>query len=104
MVGYNEQTKNPQLNPVFEWTGELKDTFEMRGQSNVFKQIAESKHVPEEDIYSDMEQKQQILEWLLQKNIRSYKAVASIIRGYYYNPQAVHEMARLGEDWHEEMV
>ena len=104
MVGYNEQTKNPQLNPVFEWTGELKDTFEMRGQSNVFKQIAESKHVPEEDIYSDMEQKQQILEWLLQKNIRSYKAVASIIRGYYYNPQAIHEMARLGEDWHEEMV
>ena len=29
MVGYNEQTKYAQVNPVFEWTGELIDTFEM---------------------------------------------------------------------------
>ena len=75
MVGFNEQTKNPQLNPLFEWTGELKDTFEMKGQSNVFKQIADSKHIPEEDVYSDMEQKQQILEWLLIKKIHAYKDV-----------------------------
>jgi archaeal flagellar protein FlaI len=102
MVGYNEQSKNPQLNPLFEWTGELKDTFEMKGQSNVFKQIADSKHIPEEDVYSDMEQKQQILEWLLNKKVRAYKDVANIIRDYYYNPSEVYEMARLGEDWHGE--
>ena len=102
MVGFNEQTKNPQLNPLFEWTGELKDTFEMRGQSNVFKQIADSKHVPEEDIYSDMEQKQQILEWLLTKKIHAYRDVANIIRRYYYNATDVYEMARLGEDWQSE--
>ena len=102
MVGYNEQTKNAQLNSLFEWTGELKDTFEMRGQSNVFKQIAESKHIPEEDVYSDMEQKQQILEWLLTKKIHAYKDVANIIRQYYYNATEVYEMARLGEDWQSE--
>ena len=102
LVGFNEQTKNPQLNQLFEWTGELKDTFEMKGQSNVFKQIAETKHIPEEDVYSDMEQKQLILEWLLNKKIRSYSDVSSIIREYYYNPTSVYEMARLGEDWHGE--
>ncbi|MHB2037615.1 MAG: type II/IV secretion system ATPase subunit [Nitrososphaerales archaeon] len=102
MVGYSEQTKNAQLNPLFEWAGELKDTFEMRGQSNVFKQIAESKHIPEEDVYSDMEQKQQILEWLLTKKIHTYKDVANIIRQYYYNATEVYEMARLGEDWQSE--
>ncbi|MGA2876087.1 MAG: type II/IV secretion system ATPase subunit, partial [Nitrososphaerales archaeon] len=102
MVGFNEQTKNPQLNPLFEWTGELKDTFEMKGQSNVFKQIADSKHIPEEDVYSDMEQKQQILEWLLNKKIHAYKDVANIMRSYYYNATEVYEMARLGEDWQGE--
>jgi flagellar protein FlaI len=102
VVGFNEQTKNPQLNPLFEWSGELKDTFEMKGQSNVFKQIADSKHIPEEDVYSDMEQKQHILEWLLNKKLRTYKDVANIIRDYYYNPSNVYEMARLGEDWHGE--
>ncbi len=102
MVGFNEQTKNPQLNPLFEWTGELKDTFDMKGQSNVFKQIADSKHIPEEDVYSDMEQKQQILEWLLIKKVHAYKDVANIIRKYYYNATEVYEMARLGEDWQGE--
>ncbi len=102
MVGFNEQSKTPQLNPLFEWTGELKDTFEMKGQSNVFKQIADTKHIPEEDVYSDMEKKQQILEWLLNKKIRAYKDVANIIRNYYYNPTEVYEMARLGEDWQSE--
>lgn len=102
MVGFNEQTKNPQLNPLFEWTGELKDTFEMKGQSNVFKQIADAKHIPEEEVYTDMEQKQQILEWLLLKKIHAYKDVANIVRRYYYNATEVYEMARLGEDWQGE--
>ena len=52
----------------------------MKGQSNVFKQIADSKHIPEEDVYSDMEQKQQVLEWLLAKKIHAYKDVANVIR------------------------
>lgn len=102
LIGFNEQTKNPQLNQMFEWTGELKDTFEMKGQSNVFKQIAESKHIPEEDVYSDMEHKQLILEWLLHKKIHSYADVSRVIREYYYNQAGVYEMARLGEDWHGE--
>ena len=74
----------------------------MKGQSNVFKQIADSKHIPEEDVYSDMEQKQQILEWLLIKKVHAYKDVANIIRKYYYNATEVYEMARLGEDWQGE--
>ena len=74
----------------------------MKGQSNVFKQIAEGKHIPEEEVYSDMEHKQQILDWLLNKKIRSYADVSGIIREYYYNPTAIYEMARLGEDWHAE--
>ncbi|MGH2637930.1 MAG: type II/IV secretion system ATPase subunit, partial [Rhabdochlamydiaceae bacterium] len=102
LIGFNEQSKNIQFNPVFEWTGELKDTFDMKGQSNVFKQVADSKHIPEEEIYADMERKQQILEWLLTKKLHTYHDVASIIRTYYFNPTEVYEMARLGEDWQNE--
>ena len=77
----------------------MKDTFDMKGQSNVFKQIADAKHIPEEEVYSEMEKKQQILEWMLNKKIRTYKDVSDIIRLDHYNPTEVYEMARLGEDW-----
>ncbi|MCL5067981.1 MAG: Flp pilus assembly complex ATPase component TadA, partial [Thaumarchaeota archaeon] len=102
IVGFNEQTKNVTLNTLFDWTGELKDTFEMRGQSNVFKQIADAKHLPEEEVYADMEKKEVILQWLLNKNIHTYKEVSDVIRMYYYNPTEVYEMARIGEDWQSE--
>lgn len=102
IIGYNDQTKNASINNLFDWTGELKDTFDMKGQSNAFKQIADAKHLPEEEVYSDMEKKEQILQWMLTKNIHSYKDVADIIRMYYYNQTEVHEMARLGEDWQSE--
>lgn len=99
LIGFNEQTKSTQFNALFEWTGELKDTFEMKGQSNVFKQIAELKHVPEEEVYFDMENKEKILEWMLVKKIHTYTDVASIIRMYYVNPIEIQEMARLDDDW-----
>ena len=102
VIAFNEQTHGTQLNTLFEWTGELKDTFDMKGQSNVFKQIADAKHIPEEEVYSEMEKKQQILEWMLNKKIRTYKDVSDIIRLYYYNQTEVYEMARLGEDWQNE--
>ena len=102
VIAFNEATHSTQLNSLFEWSGELKDTFDMKGTSNVFKQIADAKHIPEEEVYSEMEKKQQILEWMLNKKIRTYKGVSDIIRLYYYNPTEVYEMARLGEDWQNE--
>jgi archaeal flagellar protein FlaI len=102
VIAFNEASHSTQMNSLFEWTGELKDTFDMKGTSNVFKQIADTKHIPEEEVYSEMEKKQQILEWMLNKKIRTYKEVSDIIRLYYFNPTEVYEMARLGEDWANE--
>ncbi len=102
VISFNEQNKSTTLNTLFEWTGDLKDSFEMRGQSNVFKQLADAKHVPEDEIYTDMEVKEQLLQWMLSKKLRTYKEVTDIIRRYYYNPTEVQELARLGEDWQSE--
>jgi flagellar protein FlaI len=99
LTAFNEQSRTPVLNTVFDWSGELKDSFELKGTSNVFKQLADAKHIPEEEVYSDMEGKEQILSWMLQKQITAYDDVAAIIRTYYYNPTEILEMARLGEDW-----
>ncbi|MGI0078079.1 MAG: type II/IV secretion system ATPase subunit [Nitrososphaerales archaeon] len=102
VISFNEQNKSTTLNTLFEWTGDLKDSFEMRGQSNVFKQLADAKHIPEDEVYTDMEVKEHLLQWMLNKKLRNYKEVTDIIRSYYYNPTEVQEMARLGEDWQNE--
>jgi flagellar protein FlaI len=103
LTRYNEQTKSVDFNPMFEWTGELKDSFtdirESNRRSNIFRELADAKHMPEEEVYTDIERREQILQWMLNKNIRSYKDVSAIIRRYYYNPMEVQETARLGEDW-----
>ncbi len=102
VISLNEQNKTTSLNTLFEWTGDLKDSFEMRGQSNVFKQLADAKHLPEDELYTEMEVKEQILHWMLNRKLRRYQDVAEIIRRYYYNPTEVQELARLGEDWQTE--
>jgi flagellar protein FlaI len=99
LPSFNEQSRTPTLTTMFDWTGELKDSFDMKGVSSVFKQLADAKHIPEEEIYTDMEGKEKILEWMLKQNLTSYTDVADVIRSYYYNPLEVLEMARLGEEW-----
>lgn len=102
VISFNETNKSTTLNTLFEWTGDIKDSFEMRGQSNVFKQIADAKHIPEDEVYTDMESKERILQWMLNKGLHSYKDVTNIIRRYYYNPAEIQEIARLGEEWQNE--
>lgn len=103
IVNFDERNNAPQLNTVYEWQGEEKDTFgdtEVPGwHSNVIDQLAESKHVLKDDIYSDMEVKETILRWMLNKKLNSYKVATDIIRRYNYNPTEIYDIARLGEDW-----
>ena len=69
---------------------------------NILDLLADAKHVLKDDVYTDMEIKETILKWLLNKKIHSYQQVTDIIRRYYYNPTEVYDIARLGEDWKSE--
>jgi archaeal flagellar protein FlaI len=103
ITNFDERTNNAQLNTVYEWQGEEKDSFTdttVPGwHSNVIDQLAESKHVLKDDVYSDLEMKETILKWMLDKKLNTYKIVTDIIRRYYYNSTEVYDIARLGDSW-----
>jgi flagellar protein FlaI len=99
ILSVNPSTQVASINSLFECTGELKDTFEIKTQSFVFKQIAEYKHIPEEDLYKELDNRELILKWMVDRRITRYAEVAEIIREYYYNPTEIYNIARLGEEW-----
>jgi flagellar protein FlaI len=99
ILSVNPSTQAASINSLFEWTGDLKDTFEIKTQSFIFKQIAEYKHIPEEDLYKELDNRELILKWMVERRITRYAEVAEIIREYYYNPTEIFNIARLGEEW-----
>jgi len=49
-----------------------------------------------DDVERELERRRQVLEWMVRKNLRDYKTVASIIREYYADPRRVLMRARVG--------
>ncbi len=89
----------PTLQSIFDWTGEVKDSFEFSGQSFIFKKISEIRHTSLETLYRELEDRETVLSWMAQKKIRRYREVAEIVRRYYTSPQEVLHVARTGDDW-----
>ena len=89
----------PTLHNIFDWSGEVKDTFEFSGESFVFNKISEMRHIPVETLYRELDNRETILCWMAQKKIRRYLEVAEVIRRYYASPQEVLHVARTGGDW-----
>jgi len=83
--GVEEKGEWVKLNEVFTWTGADEDRFEYSGRSYMIKKISEIKHIPEEVIEAELRDKNLIIRWMVNRGLRRYENVASIIEEYYRN-------------------
>lgn len=60
-------------------------------KSVLLKSIAERRGVSKEDIVKELERRKDVLHWMREKNIRSYKEVADIIGEYYARSNMIHK-------------
>lgn len=60
--------------------------------------ISERLGLTREQLLSEMKRRSDVLRWMRQKNIRSYKEVASIIAEYYARPKDILEKVQLEVD------
>jgi flagellar protein FlaI len=97
ITGVEGTTGRAEFLKVYEWDHERDSVvFRLKSVSDsfVFKKITELRHVSMDDLLSDFDRREQIVTWMVRKNIRNYEDVADVIRKYYLNPEEIYNRAR----------
>jgi len=82
----------------FKWDP-LKDEQKMDLEGSVqFSSIAERLGITVQDLISEMNRRRDVLHWMREQKIRSYKDVANIIAEYYARPKPFYEKIMTGEE------
>jgi flagellar protein FlaI len=82
----------------FKWDP-LKDEQKMDLEGSVqFSSIAERLGVTVQDLIGEMNRRRDVLHWMREQKIRSYKDVANIIAEYYARPKPFYEKIMTGEE------
>ena len=77
-------------NKVFEWEPR-DDTYQVVNNSLLLKDIVEETGGNEEDLKKELENRQHVLKWMQDEQIKHYRKVGDIISRYYSDPQSILE-------------
>jgi flagellar protein FlaI len=67
-------------------------------KSIMLSSISERVGVGKKELIDEIERRKNVLHWMRERNIRSYKDVAAIIAEYYARPQQIYEKVIAGEE------
>jgi flagellar protein FlaI len=67
-------------------------------KSIMLSSISERTGVDKKDLLDEMNRRKDVLHWMIERNIRSYKDVAAIIAEYHARPKQVYEKILAGEE------
>ena len=98
IVGMNQKTQEPILETRFKWNAET-DAFmynKPKNKKSVFNLISQINQIPIENLHLELDRRETILKWMVDVGVKDYDEVANIIRNYYYAPEEVYSVARLG--------
>jgi len=67
-------------------------------RSVLLESMAERQGIPKQDLIDEIYRRRDVLHWMRERNIRSYKDVAAIIGEYYARPKNIYEKVLSGEE------
>ena len=73
----------------FTWESSINDTFNYHGGSKVLQNIMKKRGWTQKQLDDELQKRQDIIQWMADENIRSYKDVGSIVALYKKNPKKV---------------
>jgi len=92
-VNISEIRQGGSLNEVANWVPSS-DTFNTNFESSyLLGQIALSLDLSVDYLINEMERRKDILMWMVNRNIRDYRSVYSVLNQYYNDPVHMHEKA-----------
>ena len=89
VLGYEKRT-GIDANKVFGWDPQ-NDEYRLENNSILLKDIAEQSGVNGDKIKKDLRNKQHILNYMQEEQIKHYRKVGDIISRYYSDPKSVME-------------
>lgn len=84
-------------NEVFRWR-QATDEISYSGKSFILEEIMESHGWDEERIRRDLLQRQEVLEWMRERNIRDFRDVSKIVVSYFRDAETLMEQIRSGNN------
>jgi len=67
-------------------------------KSALLSSVAERQGVTKEELIEEIGRRRDVLHWMRERNIRSYKDVAAIVAEYYARPKHIYEKVLAGEE------
>ena len=98
VLGYDKR-KGIDSNKVFGWDPE-DDEYVVENNSMLLKEIADQSGIPHEEIKKDLRNKQHVLNYMQEEQIKHYREVGDIISRYYSDPKSV--MEKVGQTFNAE--
>jgi flagellar protein FlaI len=89
VLGYEDRT-GIDANKVFGWDPQ-NDEYNVENPSVLLKQIANQSGIKDEKIKKDLKNKQHVLNYMQEEQIKHYREVGDIISRYYSDPKSVME-------------
>jgi len=83
---------------IFKWRPANDDHSSEFNKSLVLSTIAEHIGATKKDLLAEIDRRREVLHWMRERNIRSYKDVAGIIAEYYARPKQIYEKVLAGEE------
>jgi flagellar protein FlaI len=98
VMNVNEIADYEDYRCVFKWhpaNDEFLSTFD---KSMMLSAISERVGANKKELVTEIERRKDVLHWMRERNIRSYKDVAAIIAEYYARPKQIYEKVLAGEE------
>ncbi|MCA1814111.1 MAG: type II/IV secretion system ATPase subunit [Halobacteriales archaeon] len=93
IVGLDPHTKEILTNTVFLWNPAT-DLFEYSGVSYVLERIQAERNWTPEQMRTEWDNRKEIIRWLIDRDVRDFRAVAKVITAYYKEPDALLKFIR----------
>ncbi|RLF10819.1 MAG: type IV secretory pathway protein [Thermoprotei archaeon] len=94
VVALDPRTKEVLTNDVYKWDPR-NDQFTFTGRSYLLDRIAKEFGFTPEYIKEELARRKTVLDWMVKKNIRTYRDVGNVIREYYLNPIRTYRRAKM---------
>lgn len=89
--GYSKRS-GIDANKVFEWNPQ-DDSYNVVNDSMLLKQIVDETGMDEQEIQQELVNRQHVLNWMQEQQLKHYRKVGDIISRYYSDPRSVLEKA-----------
>ncbi len=98
LVGFEPETNELITNTVYEWD-QATDTFVFKGHSFLFDEIMEMKNMTHEEMEEEFQRRVDIINYLVEKDIRDYREISQVIVSYYQYPDETIARIRREMGW-----